>query len=288
MIQLICQECGKTFESERKTRQFCSRKCSIDNRKKDLDYIKKISKPKSKKATTACTCKNCNTEFVAYGNRTFCSTECSNKYKGALAIKETIICKQCGQTFERLPCSNKTFCSNTCVIIYNANDPINKQKLRDAFIQRSANPLYIQKLSDAHTKKWSDPEFREKMMLIIESDEWNDKVEKNSKKFKDYVFPSGKLVKVQGYENKALDILLQTFIESDIFVQRKEIENEIGKIRYVFNNTEHFYIPDIYIKSINKIIEVKSNWTYKNQLERNLVKEQSCKDFGFDFEFMIL
>lgn len=287
-MKLVCKECGKEYESGRSSRQFCSKKCSIDNRKKDPEYIKKLSKKKTKKETTVVKCKYCGELFNAYGKRKFCSLECSNKYKASLVEKITVACKYCGNTFERLPCSNKTFCSNICVVRYNANNPAYKQKLRNAFVIRSKDPEYLEKLSAAHTAKWADPEFRKKMTSIMQSDEWNDKVEKNSKRFKDYILPSGKIVRIQGYEGLALDKLLKDFDETDLLIQRKEIENEIGKIIYKYNDIEHQYIPDIYIKSLHKIIEVKSSWTYKSQLELNKLKEQSCIDAGLNFEFMIL
>jgi hypothetical protein len=48
------------------------------------------------------------------------------------------------------------------------------------------------------------------------------------------------------------------------------------------------YFPDIYIKSTNTIIEVKSQWTFDNWKEKNLAKEQACLQQGFNFEFIIL
>ncbi len=47
------------------------------------------------------------------------------------------------------------------------------------------------------------------------------------------------------------------------------------------------YYPDIYIISEQKIVEVKSIWTYKKELGRNLLKEKACLKAGYDFKFMI-
>ena len=41
-------------------------------------------------------------------------------------------------------------------------------------------------------------------------------------------------------------------------------------------------------KSENKIYEVKSVYTYNNDLEKNLAKEAAVKKMGIGFEFMIL
>ena len=62
----------------------------------------------------------------------------------------------------------------------------------------------------------------------------------------------------------------------------------MGKILYEYNGNTHRYFPDIYIKSINTIIEVKSVWTYEQQKERNLMKEKACLKQGYNFEFIIL
>jgi hypothetical protein len=102
-------------------------------------------------------------------------------------------------------------------------------------------------------------------------------------RWKDYTLPSGKLVKIQGYENLALDILLQTYDENDLILERKNIP----KIHYGENN-KHQYVTDIFIPKENKFIEVKSEYTFTKYLKINLLKEQASKNAGFDFEFLIL
>lgn len=104
---------------------------------------------------------------------------------------------------------------------------------------------------------------------------------------KEYSFPSGKKSFVQGYENIALDDLLKTYDENDIFVGDKEIEDQIGIIWYSFENNKHRYYPDIYIKSENKIIEVKSEYTYMQNKNKNIAKKNACIEMGFNFEFVI-
>jgi hypothetical protein len=59
------------------------------------------------------------------------------------------------------------------------------------------------------------------------------------------------------------------------------------KILYKINNKEHIYYPDIYIISENKIIEVKSTYTYKKELIKNMIKSLSTRKLGYDFEFWI-
>lgn len=115
------------------------------------------------------------------------------------------------------------------------------------------------------------------------------KSKKNSYKLKEYTLPSGKIVKVQGCENFALDILFKEgYNEKDLFINDKDIENHIGQIWYIGkDNRNHRYVPDIYIISENKIIEVKSTWTYVCKKDSIFLKRQKCIDMGMNFDFMV-
>jgi len=104
----------------------------------------------------------------------------------------------------------------------------------------------------------------------------------------DYELPSGRVIKLQGNEPQVLEQLLQTYSEDDILCEVKTINKEIGRIKYMFEDSEHTYYPDFYIKSTNTIIEVKSQWTFDKWKEKNLAKEQACLQQGFNFEFIIL
>lgn len=103
---------------------------------------------------------------------------------------------------------------------------------------------------------------------------------------KDYVFESGNVVKVQGYENLCLDVLLQTYTEDEIIVN----PSQVISVFYIENRKKHRYFPDIYIPKDNLIIEVKSEYTYKGfvgWLNTNMLKRQACLDAGYNFKFMI-
>jgi hypothetical protein len=112
-----------------------------------------------------------------------------------------------------------------------------------------------------------------------------DKTQKKSKSYKDYILPSNKIVAVQGYENIALDELFlnNNYKEDDIITDRKDMP----VIKYYLNGTIHQYFPDIMILSENKIIEVKSTYTYKLHLIKNIMKALATRKAGFSFEFWI-
>ncbi len=98
-----------------------------------------------------------------------------------------------------------------------------------------------------------------------------------------YKFNNGKEVKVQGYEHLVLSLLENKYKikQDDIITQ---FDNEIY---YTFIKKYHKYFPDIYIKSLNKIIEVKSDYVYKKELQKNIIKKKACLYLGYHFEFWI-
>lgn len=102
-------------------------------------------------------------------------------------------------------------------------------------------------------------------------------------RWKNYTLPSGKIVQVQGYEPKALDILLKSYDETELILERKLIP----KITYGVNS-EHQYITDIFIPKENRFIEVKSEYTFLKYLDINLMKEEASIRDGYTFDFMIL
>ena len=103
---------------------------------------------------------------------------------------------------------------------------------------------------------------------------------------KEFIFPSGKIELVQGYEPFALnDLIINDKInESDIIVGVLNVP-EIWF--YDENNEKHRYYVDIYIPSQNKCIEVKSLYTYNDNINTNLLKESAALKMGYKFEFWI-
>jgi hypothetical protein len=116
-----------------------------------------------------------------------------------------------------------------------------------------------------------------------QSQEIQEKTQKNAKKYKEYTMPSGTIRKVQGYEPFALDELIKLYDESDIITDRKEIP----RITYNINDKKRYYFPDIYISTQNKIIEVKSTWTYKSKQDSIEEKASATKSAGYIYEIWI-
>lgn len=112
-----------------------------------------------------------------------------------------------------------------------------------------------------------------------------DKIIKSGYLRKQYIFPSGKIEQMQGYEHFALNELIinEKIDETDIIIGAKNVP----EIWYFENGKKRRYYVDIYIPSQNKCIEVKSNYTYTRYEKNNLLKEAAAKNAGYNFEFWI-
>lgn len=111
--------------------------------------------------------------------------------------------------------------------------------------------------------------------------------EKNIKarfKIKEYIWKTGEISKVQGYENIVLKELEEKGYSFD---EVKTLQKDIPTIWYNFKGNKKRYYPDIFIPSENLIIEVKSTYTYEANLEINLAKQDAVLGQGFNFRFEI-
>jgi hypothetical protein len=108
--------------------------------------------------------------------------------------------------------------------------------------------------------------------------EISEKQSKNSYKLKEFNFPCGKTILVQGYEPFLLKYLVEGgYTHEDIITKRADVP----EIWYDEDNKKHRYYCDAYIPKINTIYEVKSTWTYEIAKEKNILKQQACIDAGY-------
>ena len=110
------------------------------------------------------------------------------------------------------------------------------------------------------------------------------KAEKNSFNYKEYRCPTGKIVKIQGYEDKALDELFQHFVEEELSIGRGNIPH----IKYICNEgKQRIYYPDFYIESLNTILEIKSDWTLQLHTCRLEEKKKAVLEAGYKYEVWV-
>lgn len=82
-------------------------------------------------------------------------------------------------------------------------------------------------------------------------------------------------INLQGYEKRALKVLLKSYDENDIISHPKAVRG-----------SEFYYLPDFYIKSTNTIVEVKSKYTLR--LDKRIKKKEAlCGDNNFLFKLMV-
>jgi len=106
----------------------------------------------------------------------------------------------------------------------------------------------------------------------------------NSYRSKEYKFPSGKTVKIQGYEHFAIDELLQNIDETDIISGA----TNVPLISYIDKNgKEHTHFVDIFIPFQQKCIEVKSPWTLGKKTDNIFIKQTAGKALGYEYEIWV-
>jgi len=261
-------------------------------------FVKKTKKPKEPRR-----CQICNIEITNYVSRkVWCSDECKKEYFRLISEK-----------------SKKTFRDKYNADYYNQTEGFKKRRhktwdkkykngnpLSDPIVREKRKQTMRDKY-DCDTYFGSDT-FKEKSIELYggtnpmmnkdvvarrdktmmdkyggvgcASPEIFSKNLKSQYRSKDYILPSGKIIKLQGYEPQMMDILFKEgYKEEDIITGAENIPT----FTYITKDGKtHRYYPDIYIISENKIIEVKSEWTYEKDLEINKL------DAGYKFKFKIL
>ena len=107
---------------------------------------------------------------------------------------------------------------------------------------------------------------------------------KNAYNQKPFIFPSGVEIMCQGYEPFALDELIQTTDETDIITGC----NNVPRLTYIDENgKKHYHFVDIFIKSQNKCIEIKSLWTLNIKKDNVLLKQKFAKEQGYEYEIWV-
>ena len=101
----------------------------------------------------------------------------------------------------------------------------------------------------------------------------------NMLKKKEVILPSGKVVKVQGYEDSFLN-----FVFDNNLLNEEDIDFKPTIIPYIQNNTQRKYIPDFFIPKLNAIIEVKSTWILNKQgKDTTICKQKAVEEKGYKF-----
>lgn len=112
------------------------------------------------------------------------------------------------------------------------------------------------------------------------------KMTETSNRFKEVETPSGKIIKLEGYEGYAYNILIKTYKEEEIIYSRLDVPeiwwyDEKGK--------RHRYFVDFYIPKDNLLIEIKSKRTFRIDVDRKLKSLlKKCINDGYKMEVWII
>ena len=283
---------SQTEEFKEKTKQTCLQKYGCEH-SFQTDELKEKTK---------------HTLFAKYGVKHFSQTKeykektkqtCLQKYGCENPFQNEAVREKAKQTcLQNYGCENamqneevKEKTKQTCFQKYGCENPFQNEEVKEKW-KTTNKKLY------GHEYPLQNKQFKEKSKQTClqnwgvehpsQNSEISEKASKNSYHSKEYTLPSGKIIKIQGYENYMLDELLQkeNILEEDIITSRSQVPtiwylDDIGK--------KHRYYVDVFIPSQNRMIECKSTWTMKKGIEKDNIylKQQACKDAGYSCEIWV-
>lgn len=321
-MTIICEICGKQFDGY-KGQKFCSNICkskyfSIINKQKSID--KYLLNPKF--------CKQCG-KLIPYNKRknSFCSQSCANSYTNIHRIrkpwseeqklkirktsKENFYCKYCGAITKK----QSSVCSNCKPHVYRLktffkfnllSGPLQERynKLKEIIYQDYFINYYsLSMIAESYNVdidviyKIINKEFggcrnsSESLLLAIK--EGRIDLRNDSSTLKNYNFISGK--------HKSWDNKIYSYRSSWEDKYMTELDNQ--KIRYLYEpfiveyfdtkrNIIRYAVPDFFFPDTNEIVELKSSYTIKGQVQEMKDKFESYKKMGYipklllDWEFV--
>lgn len=275
-----CKECDKILLDVKKT--FCSSVCSNVN-VEEVEKMKHTWNTKSDVEINKIQSKRRKTNLRKYG------VDIASKLPNVIEKNKQSHIKNWGDYAMR---TNEVLMkrNDTCIERYGGVGMASEElfsKMKKTNVEKygveyysSTNDWYdrcVKTASEKYGKEW-----------VSKVDSINAKQQSGGYSYYDFEFPSGKVVRVQGYEPKVLTKLVVDYDEDDIVVGVQNIIDCIGFFNYVYENKTHRYYPDIYIKSENRVIEVKSDYTFNKEKEKNLLKRDSVINKGINFNFIIL
>jgi hypothetical protein len=198
----------------------------------------------------------------------------------------------------------------TCIDKYGVKNPSQTQEVRDKFKQTCIKKYGVEHSSQSQEvknkskqtciKKYGVEHQFQSQEVIDKSKQTcikkygveyhmqnaisSEKALQKSYNLKEFNFPCGNSIQVQGYEPFLLKNLVEEgYTYEDIITKR----SETPVIWYENNNKKHRYYCDIYIPKINTIYEVKSIYTNDVAKEKISLTKQACIDAGYLFELYV-
>lgn len=168
-----------------------------------------------------------------------------------------------------------------------SNDPEHKkfkyEKTKEAILKKYGveNPFSLDfvknKIKKTNLKKYG-------VENVMQNPNIQEKSFKNAKKYDYYVDDIGNKFRMQGYEIYALQYLFELYGKENLVLERKNVPI----INYKFKKIKRKYFPDFFVPLHNVIIEIKSTFTYKKDLKKNIEKFKACTKEGYSLLLLVL
>ena len=271
----VCLECSKNISKNKvriskshqnvfsweRLQDFCNKENIELTKEYQKNYVSIETMIEGKCKSTNCT-KNFNKFFKQLINSGGFCKSCTSKIAGEKYINT--VTEKYGCTSVMMIESIKEKARQTNLKRYGTSCVMRNENVKKKYIESCIKNF-------GQRSPLQNPEISEKMM-------------KSCFTTKNYTFPSGKMIKVQGYEPFGINELIniEKISEDDIITNRSEVPTIWYKD---INEKKHRYFVDIYIPSQKRCIEVKSTWTF--QKNNVFEKQQAMKDAGYECEIWV-
>lgn len=186
--------------------------------------------------------------------------------------------------------NNRNLYKETCLEKYGNENPMKKEDIKNQGLQtkklKYGNENYNNRIKYKETnfKKYGDenynnPNKNKETCLEKYGVEHHYQIEEIHEK-----------QQISGFEtNYYKNLFYRGTYELD-FLEKYHSKLNITKppsIKYLIDNKNKVYHPDFYIPELNLIVEIKSDYTYNFDLNKNLVKQDACIQQNYNFIFII-
>jgi hypothetical protein len=307
-----CKKCKKNI-SNKKREITCVSKYGVPYLTQSIDMVNKIKKTNLEKYGDTCALRNTTIKEKAkqtcldkYGvENPFQNEDIKikikktnlNKYGDTCALRNTTIKEKAIQTcLDKYGVENpsqnediKQIKKDTCFKNFGVEHSFQSNHIRNKAKITNLIKFGVENIS-------SCPEIRRKaentmlnkfgVFHAAQSPDLLEKAFKSGCKLKDYILPSGKIIKYQGYENFALDELINS--EN---ITEENILNGLSNVPKIWynglDNKKHRYYVDLFIPYQKRCIEVKSTYTITRDNDTIKLKQQATKDAGYACEIWV-
>lgn len=256
----------------------CSKQNRITNQKKTFEINYGVTNPNKSHNIRN---KIEETNIKKYGcKHTFSSQLIKEKIKTTMVEKYGVENPQQNSEIKE---KTKITCFNKYGVNYVFSSENVKNKIKNTSLKKygteypSQNEKIKEKVINTNLKNWGVKNPTQNPIIA-------EKASVNSYQTKTYKMPSGKIIKYQGYENYALDELILNNVNEDEILNSK---TSVPVIWYLDGNVNRIHYVDIYIKSQNKCIEVKSEWYYNRTKDIIIKKQNAGKELGYNYEVWV-